>query len=405
MGNPFIQERGPLVRVVTSSSVWLEGEALRQLDEVAKLPGMVKVVGLPDLHPGKIGPVGASFACEGLIYPSLVGSDIGCGMGLWTTDLPAHKAKPDKIAARLNGLDSRWDGAVADFAARYGVEATPFDTSLGTPGFGNHFIEIQVIHEVRDSETLAGLGVDPNSLCILVHSGSRGFGEAILRKTVAEVGTTGLPEGTAEAQIYLAEHGKALKWAEANRALCAHRVAEALRADPCRILDICHNSVLSAMVDEKPVWLHRKGAASVEGGPIIIPGSRGDYSYLVVPLDCQATLMSVAHGAGRKMARHEAAVKAKERYGNQGLLTNPWGGRVVCGDPTMAKEEAPLAYKNVGTVVDTLVQAGLVQVVAVLRPVVTFKSSEADGTQRGAARKEPWRAGRKAAAAKKRRVP
>ena len=404
MGNPFIHERGPRVRVIASPAVWIEGEALRQLDEASKLPGMAMTVGLPDLHPGKGGPVGAAFACEGLVYPSLVGSDIGCGMGLWSTDLTASKAKPDKIATKMNGLDGRWDGCVAEFAAEFGLESTPFDQSLGTPGFGNHFVEIQVIHEVRDPGALAEVGIDGKMLCILVHSGSRGFGESVLRKAVVDTGRTGLAVGSPEAGNYLVEHDKAIKWAEANRALCASRVADALRAESKRVLDVCHNSVLESTYEGKSVWLHRKGAASAECGPIVIPGSRGDYSYLVIPLDCGDSLMSLAHGAGRKMSRHEAAVKSKDRFGRDGLLTNPWGGRVVCGDTTMAQEEAPLAYKDIGTVVDALAEAGLIRIVAALRPVVTFKSSESPKQVLAANEKGSWRAGRKAAAAEKRRL-
>jgi release factor H-coupled RctB family protein len=106
MGTPIITERGPAVRVIASASTWIEGEALRQLDGVAKFPGMRLSVGMPNLHPGKGSPVGDAFLSEGAIYPSLVGSDIGCGMSLWATDLPAHKARPE----RLDDLQGWSDG-------------------------------------------------------------------------------------------------------------------------------------------------------------------------------------------------------------------------------------------------------------------------------------------------------
>ena len=87
MGNPIIHTRGPSVRVVASASTWIEGKALDQLDRVSKHPGMRLSVGMPDLHPGIASPVGAAFLAEGYLHPDLVGSDIGCGMALWTTDL------------------------------------------------------------------------------------------------------------------------------------------------------------------------------------------------------------------------------------------------------------------------------------------------------------------------------
>lgn len=405
MGTSILCERVSRAIVVASSSVWIEGEALRQLDEVSQLPGMVMSVGLPDLHPGKGGPVGVALASVGLIYPSLVGSDVGCGMALWTTDLPASKAKPEKLAARMNGLDSMWDGDISDIVQKFQLTPTPFDSSLGTTGFGNHFIEVQAVHEVIDSATLSDIGVDLTRLCILVHTGSRGLGESILRRAVAERGKSGLHSDSAEAAAYLVEHDNAVRWAEANRTLCARRAAASIRADIQPVLDICHNSVEKTSFGGHPVWLHRKGAAPVKGGPIVIPGSRGDFSYLVIPLDCSQTLMSVAHGAGRKMARHEASAKVKDSKEKFGGRSNPCGGWVICGDKKIVAEEDPVAYKDVGSVVTSLVEAGLVRIIAILRPVVTFKVSEREKNTGNNDYRDSWRNSRKAVAAEKGRMP
>ncbi|NRD68746.1 RtcB family protein, partial [Corallococcus exiguus] len=90
------------VRIIASPQSWVEGEAVRQLEAVSRLPGMRLAVGLPDLHPGKGAPVGAAFESEGFLYPYLVGSDIGCGMGLWDVDLLTRKAKAERWAAKLD---------------------------------------------------------------------------------------------------------------------------------------------------------------------------------------------------------------------------------------------------------------------------------------------------------------
>src|SRR5262245_59966551 len=86
------------VHVVARSGSWIEGEALRQLEKTAQLPGMRLCVGMPDLHPGKGNPIGAAFLSQDTIYPYLVGNDIGCGMGLWRTGLVRRKARRDKWA-------------------------------------------------------------------------------------------------------------------------------------------------------------------------------------------------------------------------------------------------------------------------------------------------------------------
>lgn len=66
---------------------------------------MQRVVGMPDLHPGRGYPIGAAFFSAGRFYPALVGNDIGCGMALWQTDILARKYNADKFEKRLSALD------------------------------------------------------------------------------------------------------------------------------------------------------------------------------------------------------------------------------------------------------------------------------------------------------------
>ena len=83
----------PAVRLFASAKSWVEGEALWQLYAAARLEGMRLAVGFPDLHPGKGSPVGAAFVTERLIYPYLIGGDVGCGMALFKTDLVQRDIK------------------------------------------------------------------------------------------------------------------------------------------------------------------------------------------------------------------------------------------------------------------------------------------------------------------------
>ena len=104
MGN-FLKIFSDRVRVIASARLWLEDAAVQQLLTTAQLPGMQQVVGLPDLHPGRGYPVGAAFFSTGRLYPALVGNDIGCGMGLWQTDMAMSKVKLDKLDKQLGNLD------------------------------------------------------------------------------------------------------------------------------------------------------------------------------------------------------------------------------------------------------------------------------------------------------------
>jgi len=369
-------ESGPQVRVIASPSSWIEGEALRQLDMVSALPGMVSCVGMPDLHPGKGWPVGAAFLSRDIFYPHLVGNDIGCGMGLWATDVPLTKGKPDRLAARMNGFDQPLDDDGEEQRTLLAERGLPdaFALSLGTPGRGNHFIEIQRIHQMLDADAVKGLGFKPDRLVVLVHTGSRGLGEAVLRHHTERFGAGALRDGSPEADDYLARHAHAVAYAELNRKVCAHRTLAAMGGKGQRVLDLTHNLVSRIEAG----WLHRKGAAPADAGPVVIPGSRGDLTYLVQPLDAgPSSLFSLAHGAGRKMARREAKGKLQDRLRRDGLRRNPFGGQVVCGDERLLWEEAPECYKPVARVIQDLEDAGLVRVLATLAPVVTFKTSMA----------------------------
>src|SRR5512146_2360970 len=96
------------VRLFASAKSWIEGEALRQLYAAAKLDGMRLAAGFPDLHPGKGSPVGAACVSEGVIYPYLIGGDIGCGMALFKTDLVRRDLKLDRWAQVPFDLEHIW---------------------------------------------------------------------------------------------------------------------------------------------------------------------------------------------------------------------------------------------------------------------------------------------------------
>ncbi|HEY2510739.1 MAG TPA: RNA ligase RtcB family protein [Polyangiaceae bacterium] len=358
-------------RIVASPSSWIEGEATRQLRATASLEGVRWAVGLPDLHPGKGHPIGAAILTDGILYPHLVGGDIGCGMALFQTGTRASKANPERLARRLRDLDGPWSGDAAEWLARRGLAEASFLSSLGTIGGGNHFAELQAVDEVVDAAALERLGVDRSSFLLLTHSGSRGLGESILRAHVERHGARGLAIDTTEARAYLAAHDGAVDWGRANRALIAQRFADALGLELRPILDVCHNAV----TPHDGGWLHRKGAAPHDRGVVAIPGSRGALTYLVEPTsDGRAVGFSLAHGAGRKWTRNDARARMRERFRREDLERTPLGGAVVCEDKDLLFEEAPGAYKRIDRVVADLVDAGACRVLATLRPVVTYKT-------------------------------
>jgi release factor H-coupled RctB family protein len=362
------------VRVFASKKCWIEGNALAQLRGTAELPGIEFAVGLPDLHPGKCGPVGAAFVSRGMLYPHLIGNDVGCGMGLWLSELSSKKLKLDRWENKLVDLDQPWNGDRENWLNQFGLASGDQDEALGTIGGGNHFAELQQVERVEHAERFKALGMDEHALVVLVHSGSRGLGKVVLAKHQHKHGYEGLPDDCEDARTYMADHDRAVKWARASRALIAWRFLSALGSEANTVLDLTHNFVAREPLAGSDGWIHRKGANPSISGAVVIPGSRGTLSYLVMPCgDQDRNARSVSHGAGRKWNRTDCRSRLRERYDVASLSRTEIGSRVICEDRELLYEEAPQAYKDVETVVQDLVDAGLVRVVAALKPLITYK--------------------------------
>lgn len=394
--------------VVANPDVWMEGDSVAQFAKTSRLPGCVRAVAMPDLHVGK-GPVGAVFATDALVYPHLLGGDVGCGVRVTVTtedatnrdalerrvrktwdedplegcDLAAlfHAAwregvrglgaldeAPDALRALALGEPEAALGAASDAGAWEAGHAS----ALGSVGGGNHFVEIARVDEVRDRAAAEALGLVKGRLVVVAHSGSRGLGAALARRW----GDATLA-GTA-AEAYLADLAGACRFAQCNRFVLGYRMLRALgAARPAKIaggFDVTHNDVRAEPVADRLAWVHRKGAAPARTGePTIVLGSRGAPSWVLSGTGDERGLRSVAHGAGRRMGRAEALSKLKVKYRRGDLVSTKLGGRVVCDDPDLLYEEHPDAYKPIAPVVASLLDAGLCTAVASLVPVVTVK--------------------------------
>jgi release factor H-coupled RctB family protein len=246
------------IRIIASSESWIDQTAVDQLHRSAALEGMDEIVGLPDLHAGRGIAVGAAFWSRSHVFPHLVGSDIGCGMALWQSATPVRKFRLDAADRKLRGLDEPWSG---DHAARLVEAGLPPDLmgeKLGCIGGGNHFAELLCVEAVQDRERFDALGLEEANVLLMVHSGSRGLGQAILERHLSDRCERGLKTGTAACASYLEAHDEAVVWAILNREIIAVRFLGRLGMKAKRLIDICHNNV----VRHRGGWLHRKGSRS-----------------------------------------------------------------------------------------------------------------------------------------------
>ena len=441
-----------------------QDRAPEQVANVATMPGIVGMaMAMPDIHWGYGFPIGGVAAFDydtGVISPGGIGYDINCGVRLIRTDLTEADVRPHLRALTdacfknvpsgvgEGGLVkvSRQDLAkLATDGVAWSVEkgyAWPEDVDhieaeghlpdadfsrvgdraiargkdqVGSLGAGNHFVEIQKVDRVYDARAAKAFGIDSvGTVCIMVHTGSRGFGhqiasdyieacERVVKREKIELPDLQLacaPIGSKEGQDYWRAMCCGANFAWNNRQLITFGVRNAF-ADVLRrsaddlgmgiVYDVCHNigKVEEHHVDgvRQKVVVHRKGATRAfpaghpetpaqykdVGQPVLIPGDMGTCSFVLVgqPTAMERSFGSSCHGAGRQMSRKAASrtydanevVRSLEKRGIY-LRAASRAGIV---------EEAPGAYKNVEDVVRVAEGAGLTKIVARMVPLGVVK--------------------------------
>jgi tRNA-splicing ligase RtcB len=382
-------------------SAWLvepmEPAVAAAIERLRRAPDVRRVAVMPDVHLASEVCVGTVLATSQLVYPQAVGGDIGCGMLAVAFDVGAEALGDPAVAGRVLGRLGEvvpvlrrhrrhavaWPEGLAQDARPRGTRLNGGETlrlshpglegvrrevgalQLGTLGSGNHFVELQ--------------GDEDGRLWLMIHSGSRGMGQAIRDHHLARAvavgwGLKALDVGTEEGAAYVRDVGWARAYAEANRRAMAERVAdvlaEAVSARPAweTLVSVDHNHVVSEEHGGERLWVHRKGAMPAGMGVAgVLPGSMGTESFHVEGRGCDAAMWSSAHGAGRAMSRESARKGISERD-----LRRQMGG--VWYDYRHGRhlrEEAPTAYKDVRAVMRA--QRELVKVVRVMRPVLNYK--------------------------------
>jgi len=374
---------------------WLAGplpaDVEDSLDRLARAEDVVQIAVMPDVHLGNEVCVGTVVATTRLLYPGAIGGDIGCGMAAIrlrdpTGDRPATPATivQREAAAVLRGLYRvvpaiKHPGPTRPERLPEALRERPLSApsletykrrdgavQLGSLGSGNHFVELQVD--------------DDGDRWLMLHSGSRGLGQAVLHHhlaaTISARGRPALVADSPAGQAYLADLAWALAYAEANRAEILDRAAQViadalgLEPDPTSIVTCHHNHIRHEVHGGRGLWVHRKGAISAQGDePGIIPGSMGTASYHVAGRGHPDALCSSSHGAGRALPRREA----RRRISARALEAEMAGVWFDVRHADALRDEAPSAYKDVGAVMRA--QRALTRIVRRVRPLLSYKGT------------------------------
>jgi tRNA-splicing ligase RtcB len=441
----------------------LSDRTFEQVKNAAHLPGILEAsLAMPDAHWGYGLPVGGVVATherDGVISPGAVGYDIGCGVRLLRSRLTRAELTPhlEALADALYrevpcGVGS--EGAVhlkkgeledvlrrgAGWAVKRGfgiasdldhceeggvlADAEPDDVSqgardrgrgqLGTLGSGNHFLEVQEVDRIYDEASASALGLEPGSVTVMIHCGSRGLGHQVctdhVRGVSQKLAAWGItlpdrqlacaPLSSPEATSYLGAMRASANFAWANRQCIAHGVRKAFehtlkrsfeRLGLTLVYDVAHN-IAKFETHELPsgrvrCLVHRKGATRAfpaghrdvpeayrrVGQPVLVPGDMGRYSFVLIGRAgaMEHAFGSTCHGAGRQMSRTQAVRETRgrdlvEELRRQGVIVRYEGRDTL-------REETSEAYKDVAEVVEVCEGADLAKRVARLRPFIVVK--------------------------------
>jgi len=279
---------------------------------------------------------------------------------------------------------------------------------IGTLGAGNHFLEVQFVEEIFDSKIAKEWGIKKGQATIMIHCGSRGLGHQVASDYIKEMeekyGTKNLvdrelvnaPIKSQLGKNYFSAMSAAANFAFANKQLITHWIREEMKTIFPKVkidvlYDVCHN--IAKMEEfvingkKQTVCVHRKGATRsfgpnrIEipktyrktGQPVIVPGSMGTASYLLVGTKKaeELTFGSSVHGAGRVMGRGEALKKIKGKNVKEDL--NKKGIEICSGNISSLAEEAPETYKDIDEVIRVVDSLGISKKVARLKPLTVIK--------------------------------
>lgn len=300
------------------------------------------------------------------------------------------------------GLDTPDIFNMDDFITGSGLEYTR-DDQIGSIGGGNHFCEYQIVMDTYDRHKAYQWGLQKGNIAIMVHSGSVGIGH-VVGNHFTDLARSLYPEGLKHEhshyilsrkqdafEDYLSAMANAANFAFANRLflglMMIRALSEALgrRVNATLVYDAPHNLIwqesrrgqaLDHPFTVDTAYIHRKGACpAYHEMPVIIPGSMGSDSFLMVGEGLEDSFCSACHGAGRTKPRQQGRASQSEMTCRVVTKINPKHVRKDIRDDYMKSlmEEAPDKYKAIGPVIQTVEGAGIARRVARTFPLLTVK--------------------------------
>lgn len=368
-----------------------------------------KVRIMPDVHAGASCVIGFTANLGDKVIPNLVGVDIGCGMRVvkFGYDVNIDLETFDKVVKLVVPAGSNVFKNGNSFVMSFIKELRCYsrlrnlphlESSLGTLGGGNHFIELD-----KDDE---------GGTYMVIHSGSRNLGKQVcdiyqdmayhycfdvdkrqvqntidtlkqedrqseieqeLKKLMPRPRVLHKDMAYLEGELrknYLHDMVACQRFAELNRYFIAenimrvYEIASGTRLHTTDCFETVHNYIDFAS------GIIRKGAISCNKDErVIIPMNMRDGSLICIGKGNEDWNYSAPHGAGRIMSRKQARETLRVEDFKQsmdGIYTTTVNENTI--------DEAPMVYKPMEEIVRNIEPTAAID--TIIRPIYNFKAEE-----------------------------
>ena len=323
---------------------------------------------MPDIHPGKIAPIGLSMTVADKVIPQLLGVDIGCGMTcvklnknnaeFQKLDRVIRESVPSGFAIRKEPHHMAGEFSYEELNCVHHINIQKAERSLGTLGGGNHFIEL-------DKST-------DGSMYLVIHTGSRHLGEEVAEYYTKLANNCQKEQGKEipyymsylegdNKEAYLEDVQVIQRYAEWNRQIIVKEILKGMKWKAKEQFSVAHN-----YIDDSGIL--RKGSISArKGEKVVIPANMKEGIILGIGKGNAQWNYSAPHGSGRRLKREDV----KNQYTVSEFKKEMKGIYSSCvGADTL--DEAPFAYRSIAEIAGQIKDT--VEITEVLKPVYNFKA-------------------------------
>lgn len=323
---------------VQEEMVEKQTEAMKKVEYLQNHESVKNITIMPDFADDDFGVSGAVFQSKGVVFPTGVGTDPGCGymvlhvpseqvvqeniketfqdlcdllvkqessVTFTEKDFEELTVNPYQWAKKRGFLQQEIEGTTETYETESKIPFPLIQDTFGRLAKGNHFIEMRVVEDIMDEASAASLGIKQGDYLFHIHNGSGTQMKEVFLEYLVIMGEElkNLPEHGYEvymdlerytARQFIEDAKRSIQFSVANRIVIWHHLQNWIGAPLRLILDDTHDTLSKdgdVITYQKAVQRYHE----LENKEIsILPSSMNEITYLIQ----KGNFPYVQHGSG-----------------------------------------------------------------------------------------------------------